>query len=91
MFGKRASLYVMDHETLVLASPTDDPRAPRTQELKVDNPGEWVVLWGHFIDCLRSSATALTDGPESKKAVELVAAIYRSLDTGAPVALPAKK
>lgn len=86
VFGTRASLYVMDDETLILASPTDDPRAPRTRELKVDNPGEWVVMWGHFIDCLRSGATPLTNGPESTKAVELVAAIYRSLDSGAPVA-----
>ena len=46
-------------------------------------------MWGHFIDCLRSVATPLTNGPESKKAVELVAAIYRSLDSGAPAALPA--
>ena len=88
VFGKRGSLYVMDHETLVLASPTDDPRAPRTRELKVNNPGEWVVMWGHFIDCLRTEATPLSNGPESKKAVDLVAAIYRSLDTGKPVALP---
>ena len=45
-------------------------------------------MWGHFIDCLRTGATPLSSGPESKKAVELVAAIYRSLDTGAPVPLP---
>ena len=46
LFGTRGTLYVMDYETLVLASPTDDPTAPRTQELKVQNTGEWVAMWG---------------------------------------------
>ena len=87
VFGKRGSLYVMDYETLILAAPSDDPALPHTRELKVDNPGEWVVMWGHFIDCLRTGAVPLTNGPESKKAVELVAAIYRSLESGAPVPL----
>ena len=87
VFGKRGSLYVMDYETLILASPSTDPALPHTRELKVDNPGEWVVMWGHFIDCLRTGAVPLTNGPESKKAVELVAAIYRSLESGAPVPL----
>ena len=91
MFGKRGTLYVMDYETLLLASPTDDPKLPRTRELKVENPGEWMVMWGHFIDCLRKGATPLTNGPESKKAVELVAAIYRSLESGAPAPLPAAR
>ncbi len=91
VFGKRGTLYVMDYETLLLASPTDDPKLPRTRELKVENPGEWVVMWGHFIDCLRKGATPLTNGPESKKAVELVAAIYRSLESGAPAPLPAAR
>ena len=44
-------------------------------------------MWEHFIDCLRTGATPLTNGAESKKAVELVAAIYRSLESGAPVPL----
>ena len=88
LFGTRGTLYVMDYETLLLASPTDDPTVPRTQELKVQNTGEWVAMWGHFIDCLRTGATPLSNGPEAKKAVELVAAIYRSLATGAPVRLP---
>ena len=89
VFGKQGTLYVMDYETLLLASPTADPRGPRMEEITVENPGEWVVMWGHFIDCLRTGATPLTNGPESKKAVQLVAAIYRSLESGAPVPLPA--
>ena len=54
----------------------------------MQNTGEWVAMWGHFIDCLRTGATPLSNGPEAKKAVQLVAAIYRSLATGAPVRLP---
>ena len=91
VFGKRGTLYVMDYETLILASPTDDPALPRTREIKVDNPGEWVVMWGHFIDCLRTGSVPLTNGPESKKAVELVAAIHRSLDSGTPVPLAGQR
>ena len=87
VFGKRATLYVMDHETLLLAHPTDDPRVPRLEEIPVEDRGDWVVMWEHFIECLRTGATPLTNGPESKKAVELVAAIYRSLESGAPVPL----
>ena len=42
-------------------------------------------------DCLRTGATPLSNGPESKKAVELVVAIYRRLDSGAAVPLPKAK
>ena len=37
VFGKRATLYVMDHETLLLAHPTDDPGVPRLEEIPVEN------------------------------------------------------
>jgi predicted dehydrogenase len=41
-----------------------------------------------FLDALEAGKSPLTDGPEARKAVEIILAIYRSAREGKPVALP---
>ena len=88
LFGKAGTLYVMDYETITLFYPTDNPKEPRREQVQVEHVSEWVHMWRHFIDCVRSGTQPVSHRREAKKAVELVAAVYRSLETGAPVALP---
>jgi len=45
-------------------------------------------MWEHFADCVEKKLTPLTSGPDGRKSLELVLAIYRSAETGKPVRLP---
>lgn len=42
----------------------------------------------HFIQCLRSGEEPLTSGRRQRRALEVVLAAYRSMETGQPVLLP---
>lgn len=42
-------------------------------------------MWSHFARCIATGAEPMTSGKEGKRSLALVRAIYRALDTGAPV------
>ena len=45
----------------------------------------------NFVNALNGREKILVDGPEARKAVEIILAIYQSALTGKPVKLPLKK
>jgi UDP-N-acetyl-2-amino-2-deoxyglucuronate dehydrogenase len=45
------------------------------------------AYYQHVIDCLVSQRAALVDGLEGRKSLELISALYESIETGAEVAL----
>ena len=88
VFGKDGTLYVMDDQTLALSYRVEEGD-PQIEEVKVGQLAFHApYMWEHFIDCVRTGKTPLTNGYESRIAVELVHAIYQSIETGAPVPLP---
>jgi UDP-N-acetyl-2-amino-2-deoxyglucuronate dehydrogenase len=45
------------------------------------------AYYEHVVDCIRSDAQQLVDGLEGRKSLELISAIYESVETGREVAL----
>lgn len=48
------------------------------------------MYYQHVVDCLRKGATQTVDGNEGRKSVELINAIYESVETGMEIFLPVK-
>jgi len=81
------------------ARPEDDDIrerfAPKTSKGGAADPAD-IGHEGHrrqivdFIEALEQKRAPLVDGPEGRKAVEIILAIYESARTGQPVALPLK-
>ena len=61
-----------------------EPPAIEVVTAAADGPS----VWEHFARCVRDEETPLTDGTSARKALELVMAIYTSMDTGSPVGFP---
>jgi UDP-N-acetyl-2-amino-2-deoxyglucuronate dehydrogenase len=45
------------------------------------------AYYQHVVDCIRTDAPALVDGLEGRRSLELISAIYESIETGREVAL----
>jgi UDP-N-acetyl-2-amino-2-deoxyglucuronate dehydrogenase len=45
------------------------------------------AYYEHVIDCLSNESPALVDGPEGRKSLELISALYESIETGKEVEL----
>jgi predicted dehydrogenase len=89
VFGKEGSLYVMDEQTLAVAYPGKEGQRPQIEEVSADDG--FPSLWEHFAACIKMRKPPLTDAAVGRKALELVLAIYRSLDTKRPVAFPLER
>lgn len=46
-----------------------------------------LAFYQHVVDCLESGGAALVDGLEGRKSLELIIALYESIETGRPVNL----
>jgi predicted dehydrogenase len=45
------------------------------------------AYYEHVVDCLRNQSPALVDGLEGRKSLELISALYESIETGKEVQL----
>jgi predicted dehydrogenase len=45
------------------------------------------AYYEHVLDCLRSGKQQLVDGLEGRRSIELISAIYESIETGREVSL----
>jgi predicted dehydrogenase len=45
------------------------------------------AYYQHVIDCLKNDRSALVDGLEGRRSLELITALYESIETGQEVAL----
>lgn len=45
------------------------------------------AYYQHVVDCIRNNGRALVDGLEGRRSLELIIAIYESIETGRPVSL----
>jgi predicted dehydrogenase len=93
VFGKRGTLYLEDGETLILTHPDQPEReiqrkTPGTDPVEVKAEPVVPSMWEHFAECIRSRKQPLTSGEQGRRALELVEAIYRSVDSGKPIRLP---
>jgi len=48
---------------------------------------EYETMYAHFADCIRTGQTPLTSAREARRSLELVLAIYRSIETRRPAKL----
>ena len=55
------------------------------EEVEVPEGAPFVKLWEHFESCLRSGELPLTTGADALRTQKLIAAIYRSMQSGKPV------
>ena len=85
VFGTAGTLYVEDRDTLQFAARTKPGEPASFEAIAVASDG--ASMWEHFAACVRKGEAPLTDGMEARKALEVVTAIYRSMDTGTPVEL----
>ena len=73
-----------------------DPENEVVLERYRENPPD-VYGFGHMrylqdvVDCLREDRPGAVDGPEARRSLELIAAIYESIETGVEVSLPVTK
>lgn len=51
-------------------------------------PNNYQRLWHHFIDCILNDAEPLTKGADGAHAVEVMCAVFKSMETGGWVDLP---
>lgn len=51
-------------------------------EMRPITPPAGETMYAHFADCIRNGKTPLTDGMEGYKTLQLVRAIYQSMETG---------
>ena len=90
VFGSLGEIVVRDCETISMAS---EPRFGDRQfhELDLDEEAgdlaeaQFVAQLAHFVDCVQSGATPLTDGPGARAAIAVIEAAYRSAETGRTV------
>lgn len=72
----------------------EEPDIPyETKEFFSENPPDvygfgHVEYYRHVVDCLANGARPLVDGVEARKSLELLTAIYESIETGEEVRLP---
>ncbi len=86
VFGRSGTLYLEDKNTLLIALHGNSRSDVVWETVTPDHRGP--SMWEHFAECIKEGTTPLTDGTSARKALELVAAVYRSLDSGAPAKLP---
>lgn len=86
VFGTTSTLYLEDPETLSVAERKPVRADIEFQTIKADPLDQ--SLWEHFAQCVFSGETPLTDGSTGRKALELVEAIYGSMESSLPVKLP---
>ena len=84
LFGREGCLYF--DGAIHLSSLPGSAHGRDLSVVPEDPPGE--SMWEHFADCVEKRLTPLTSGPDGRKTLELVLAIYRSAETGKPVRLP---
>jgi predicted dehydrogenase len=54
-------------------------------------PNNYQRLWQHFIDCIVNDKEPLTKGEDGAHAVEVMCAVFKSMETGSWVELPLKE
>jgi predicted dehydrogenase len=54
-------------------------------------PNNYQRLWQHFIDCIVNDKEPLTKGEDGAHAVEVMCAVFKSMETGGWVELPLKE
>jgi predicted dehydrogenase len=48
------------------------------------------AYYEHVVECITNNGRVLVDGPEGRRSLELITAIYESIETGREIALPVK-
>jgi len=54
-------------------------------------PNNYQHLWRHFIDCIINDKEPLTKGEDGARVVEVICAVFKSMETGGWVDLPLKE
>jgi predicted dehydrogenase len=88
IFGASGALYVEEKDTVQLATRGAAGESATVETIEIEAESAGPSMWEHFALCVRDGATPLTDGASARRALALVAAIYRSMETGGPVDLP---
>lgn len=92
VFGSRGEIVVRGAETISLASESRfgdralhalDPAAEAPDVVEDAFAGELA----HFVECVRSGGTPLTDGPGARRALVVIEAGYKSAELGQTVAV----
>jgi predicted dehydrogenase len=84
LFGREGCLYF--DGAIRVSNPSRKDLGPDLVVVPFDEHYE--SMWEHFADCVDKKITPLTSGPDGRKSLELVLAIYRSAETHRPVRLP---
>jgi predicted dehydrogenase len=88
--GQLGSLEVKDQHIIQLYSEKEDLRQGETitqHDIYIPKQNTFELEVKHFLHCLNTGSTPLTDGRSMRRPLEIVLAAYRSMETGQPVHL----
>lgn len=86
LFGTNGAIHTRADETLFVQK-NGHSKNNAVKPIQIEE-AEFESMWAHFARCIRTNITPDTSGQDGRKSLEVVIAIYSSMETGKPVSLP---